>query len=196
MSDVFIYGILCEDKAHRNFIEHYFSICHKDIFLEQEEFRWRIHASNAKEVDDSVADATRLGFTRFGLDVLVVGRDADSTEPKRIEILKTALRDSCQHHHPKVVFMVPVQCIEHWLLYIKKHIENPVLTKNEPLESIRRPDCKKLVYGDVKKPDNQVIIASELMTHFNVDWLESRSESFKQFHQQVIHFIQQNQQEP
>lgn len=195
MRKPFIYGILCEDKAHRNFIERYLDQVHTDLFLEHDEFRWRIHAANAKEVDDSIPDATRLGFVRYNLDILIVGRDADSIDHRRIETLKTNLHTSCSYHHPKVVLMVPVQCIEHWLLYIKRHTENPGSTKNETLEPVKRPECKKLVYGDAKKPDNQVIIASELLAHLDVNWLVSRSESFKHFHQQVETFIQQNQQE-
>ena len=195
MSKPFIYGILCEDKAHRNFIEYYLSQCHGGLFQEHSEFRWRIHASNAKEVDDSVPDATRQGFTRYGLDMLIAGRDADTIDLQRIEILKTTLSSSCGHHYPKVILMVPVQCIEHWLLYIKRHLEHPRLTKNESLESIRRPESKKLVYGDIKKADKQVEIARELLVYFDVNWLESRSASFKHFHHQVKNFIQQNQQE-
>ncbi|TAE31088.1 MAG: hypothetical protein EAZ91_08915 [Cytophagales bacterium] len=190
MSNLFIYGILCEDRAHRNFIHHYLIQCHPECFLENEEFGWRIYATNAKEVDDSAADATRLGFTKFGLDVLIIGRDADKTDPKLIDELKTKLLTSCGRN-PKVVLMVPVQCIEHWLLYIKRHRDNPTSTKNESLETILRPDSKKLVYGEIKKPDKQVEIASELLIDFDVSWLESRSDSFKHFHKQVQTFIKQ-----
>lgn len=188
MNKLVILGILCEDKAHRNFIHHYLTSCYPDTFLESEDFRWRIYASNAKEVDDSIKDATRLGFTHFNLDILIVGRDADTTQPKRISELK-AKHDAACGKHPKVVFMIPVQCIEHWLLHIKYHQENPASTKNETLESIIRLTCKRLVYGDVKKPDRQVEIASGILSNFDPDWLEQRSESFKKFHNQLKSFL-------
>lgn len=191
MSKPFSHGILCEDKAHRNFIRHYLTQCHPEQFQENEPFGWRIYATNAKEVDDSVADATRLGFTQFGLDVLIVGRDADKTDPKLIDELKSKLLISCGKH-PKVVLMVPVQCIEHWLLYVKRHRDNPTSTKNESLETISRIESKKLIYGSITKPDRQVEIASELLTDFDVNWLESRSDSFKHFHNQVKTFINQH----
>ncbi len=185
MSSPFVYGILCEDKAHRNFIHHYLMQCHPEQFQESDEFGWRIHASNAKEVDDSVADATRLGFIKFGLDVLIVGRDADTIDLKRIKTLRDALHESCGQHQPKVVLMVPVQCIEHWLLYVKRHRDNPTFSKNEPLESIPRTDSKNQVYGGIKNTDKQVKIATEILKAFDADWLEQRSDSFKHFHNQV-----------
>ncbi|MBO0939514.1 hypothetical protein J2I47_23390 [Fibrella sp. HMF5335] len=188
MNKLVIFGILCEDKAHRNFIHHYLTACFPDTFLENEAFGWQIRASNAKEVDDSISDATRLGFTKYQLDVLIVGRDADTTQPKRIDELKIK-HDAACGGHPKVVFMIPVQCIEHWLLYIKNHQENPSSTKNQTLETIIRRECKRLVYGEIKKPDHQVEIASSLLIGFDSDWLEQRSESFKKFHNQVKAFL-------
>ena len=188
MNKLITFGILCEDKAHRNFIHHYLTGCYPDTFLESEDFRRRIYASNAKEVDESIKDATRLGFTQFNLDVLIVGRDADTTQPKHISDLKVK-HDAACGRHAKVVFMIPIQCIEHWLLYIKNHRENPAFTKNETLESIIRLTCKRLVYGDVKKPDKQVEIASRILSDFDADWLEQRSDSFKKFHNQMKSFL-------
>lgn len=187
--NLLIYGILCEDKAHRNFIEHYLRQYHPNRFLESEEFGWRISASNAQEVDDTIKDAARQGFTKYGLDVLVVCRDADSTNIDRIEKLKEAHYASCGTFLDKTIFMIPVQCVEHWLLYIKRHRDNPASTKNETLEPIRRIEAKRMVYGDVKKVPRQIEIASEILTDFDADWLEQRSDSFKLFHQRVKAFV-------
>ncbi|MBC8151772.1 MAG: hypothetical protein H7Z72_02570 [Bacteroidetes bacterium] len=188
MNQPIIYGILCEDRAHKNFVEHYLSQCYAGIFQESQEFGWTIKATNAREVDDSIPDATRLGFTKFGLDVLFVGRDSDTTQEKKISDLKETLVLSCRNHQ-KVLFMVPVQCIEHWLLYLQWHRENPALTKNETLEPIMRTEAKLRVYGGKLRAEKQLEIASQLLADFDVDWLASRSESFKHFHQQVRVFV-------
>ncbi|MEZ0611007.1 hypothetical protein ACAW74_21015 [Fibrella sp. WM1] len=190
MSKLIMYGLLCEDLAHKTFLQKYFATCFPETFLEEENFGWRIKASNAKEVDDSIADAARQGFARYGLDILVVGRDADTTDKVRIEKLKDSHRNSCATHLKRVVFMIPIQCIEHWLLYIKRHTDNPTATKNETLETIPRLECKRSVYGETKKAPKQAEIASTILANFDVDWLEQRSESFKEFHHQVKAFLE------
>ena len=188
MNKLINYGILCEDKAHRNFLQNYLNQSHPALFQEDEQFGWQIKASNDREVEDALPDATRQGFTKFRLDALFVGRDADSTDDNRIDQLKARLNSLC-NEHPKVIFMVPVQCIEHWLLHLQWHRDNPTLTKNEPQERIRRSDAKLKVYGGKLKVEKQLEIASQLLANFDVLWLVSRSESFKHFHKQVTDFL-------
>lgn len=188
MSKIISYGILCEDKAHKNFIDHYLTQSHPGIFQENEQFGWRIKASNAKEVEDALPDATRQGFIKYGLSVLFVGRDADTTDHKRIEVLKSKLTSLCQAHD-KVILMVPVQCIEHWLLFLQWHRDNPTSTKNEPLEHIMRNDAKLKIYGGKLKVEKQLEKANELLINPDIDWLLQRSESFKHFHNQVKDFL-------
>lgn len=189
MNKLVYYGIVCEDLAHKTFIYHYLASCFPETFSENEEFGWRIRATNAKEVDDSIIDAARQGFTKYSLDMLIIGRDADTTDAGRIKVLRDVHEGSCGPYLRSVVFMVPVQCIEHWLLYIKKHRDRPEVTKNESLESVRRIECKRLVYGDIKKAVRQAEIANTILADFDADWLEQRSESFKQFHNQVKNFL-------
>jgi len=189
MKNVFIYGVLCEDKAHKNFIEHYLTQCYPGVFQENEQFGWQIKATNDKEVETALPDATRLGFTKFSLDILFVGRDADSTDYKRIETLKAKLTSLCQAH-AKVILMLPVQCMEHWLLYLQWRRDNPSLTKNESLEHIMRTEAKLKIYGGKLKVEKQLEIADELLIELDVNWLETRSESFRHFHNQVIAFLE------
>ncbi|MCK8492349.1 hypothetical protein M0L20_10850 [Spirosoma sp. RP8] len=190
MSKTIRYGILCEDRAHRNFIEYYLGQCHPGLFEESQPFGWAIRASNAREVEDSIPDATRKGFTNYGLDLLFIGRDTDSTDSKKIDVLKSKLSSLCSGH-PKVVFMMPVQCIEHWLLYLQWHKTNPTSTKNESFEQIMRIEAKQRVYGGKLKVDKQLELANKLLVNLDVDWLEQRSNSFKHFHQQVKAFVSQ-----
>ncbi|WP_020601080.1 hypothetical protein [Spirosoma panaciterrae] len=188
MNQIVSYGILCEDRAHKNFIEHYLTQCHPGVFQQNEQFGWQIKASTAKEVEDALPDATRQAFTKYGLDILFVGRDADSSESKQIEALKVKLSTLCRAH-ANVILMIHVQCIEHWLLYLQWHQQNPESTKNEPLEHIVRHEAKLKIYGGKLRVEKQLEKANELLADFDLNWLESRSGSFKHFHKQVVTFL-------
>lgn len=188
MNKPFIYGILCEDKAHSNFIKYYLNQHFREFFQESEQFGWKIRATNAREVDDSISDATRLGFTKFNLNVLFVGRDADTTKETQIENLKNTLIELC-HNHRQVILMIPVQSIEHWLLYLQWRQRNPASTKNESLEHIMRHEAKTKIYGGKLRVEKQLEIASQLLANFDVAWLETRSASFRHFHQQVTKYV-------
>jgi uncharacterized membrane protein len=81
---------------------------------------------------------------------------------------------------------IPIQCIEHWLWYLKVKKENPQSNKNEQFEQQPRPRAKEIVYGS-RRPSNELSnpIVNALSQNLNITWLESRSESFKHFHKQV-----------
>ncbi len=82
--------------------------------------------------------------------------------------------------------MPPVQCIEHWLLYLKYKSDNPTSTKNVSFENQPRKRAKFDIYGD-EDPPNEVSnpIVDSLSRKFDVSWLGQRSDSFKHFHKQV-----------
>ncbi|MBN8825926.1 MULTISPECIES: hypothetical protein [unclassified Spirosoma] len=188
MNQVISYGILCEDRAHKNFIEHYLNQCHPNVFQQNDSFGWQIKASNAKEVEDALPDASRQAFTKFNLDILFVGRDADSVEIRQIDALKVKLTTLCRAHS-RVIFMIPVQCIEHWLLYLQWRQQNTGSTKNEPLDHIARHEAKAKIYGGKLRVEKQLEKANEILVDLAADWLESRSGSFKHFHKQVVAFL-------
>ncbi|MBD0254736.1 MAG: hypothetical protein ICV83_03365 [Cytophagales bacterium] len=50
----------------------------------------------------------------------------------------------------RTIVFVPVQCIEHWLWYLKWNGENPGVTKNITLENQSNADAKLAVYGRKK----------------------------------------------
>ena len=85
--------------------------------------------------------------------------------------------------------MLPVQCVEYWLWYIKRHREEP--GRNTPLEPQPRSLAKQAIYADTKLVAKQVEIANDILVHLDVSWLEQRSDSFKHFHKQVTDFLEQ-----
>lgn len=185
MSDILIYGFFGEDEAHRNFLSRYLTHQYPNLFLEDDDFRYRIRATNRDQVDKLLPLALAQK-AKSRLDVLFVTRDVDSSHPETIISKRETFSERCKAHQP-VVLMLPVQCIEHWLWYIKRHKQEP--GKKAPLEAQPRPLCKQAVYGDTKVVARQVKIANDILIDLDVSWLESHSDSFKHFHQQVVKFV-------
>lgn len=184
MSRIITYGFFGEDEAQRNFLEKYLNHQYPDTFIEDENERWRFKATNGDQVDKLLPDALRQRIL-LELDVLFVGRDVDTEHKTTIKIRQEVYAGKCKGH--PVVLMLPVQCIEYWLWYIKRHRDEP--GKHSSLESNPRTAAKKAVYGDTNIVRKQIPLANDILGHFDVSWLESRSESFKHFHNQVKTFI-------
>lgn len=187
MSRIITYGFFGEDVAQRNFLGKYLNQQYPDTFIEDEELLWRVKVRNRDQVDAFLSEAL-LQKAILRLDVLFVGRDVDTSHEPTIKKRREEFEKRCEGHHP-VVLMLPVQCVEHWLWYIKRHREEP--GKNTPLEPQPRPFAKQAVYADTKLVAKQVEIASDILIDLDVSWLKQRSDSFKHFHKQVIDFLEQ-----
>lgn len=187
MSGIITYGFFGEDIAQRNFLAKYLSQQYPDTFIEDENLRWRVKVRNRDQVDAFLPEAL-LQRAILRLDLLFVGRDVDTSHEPTIKTRRQEFEEKCTGHHP-VVLMLPVQCVEHWLWYIKRRRDEP--GKNTPLESNLRSDAKQAVYLGTKVVANQIKKADELLATLDVSWLESRSDSFKHFHNQVKTFITQ-----
>lgn len=184
MNRIITYGFFGEDAAQRNFLEKYLDQQHPDTFIEDENERWRFKATNGPQVDKLLPDALRQRVI-IGLNVLFVGRDIDTEHKPTIKIRQNQYESKCTGH--PTVLMLPVQCLEYWLWYIKRYQEEP--GKNSPLESYPRFAAKQAIYGDTKVVSKQVVIANAILSNLDVNWLESRSDSFKHFHKQVTSFL-------
>jgi len=186
MSRIIMYGFFGEDAAQRNFLEKYLSNQYPNTFIEEESLRWKFKIRNRDQVDAFLPEALLQGAT-LRLDVLFVGRDVDTEHEPTIKNRRDRFERVCKGH--PAIMMLPVQCVEHWLWYIKRQREEP--GKNTPLESNLRPDAKQAVYSGTRVVANQLVIADNLLTDLDVSWLESRSESFRHFHKQVTNFLEQ-----
>lgn len=181
MNRIITYGFLGEDKAQRNFLEKYLHRQYPETFIEDETERWRFKATNGTQVDNVLPDALRQRAL-IGLDVLFIGRDIDRERKLEIQTRQDHYARKCNGH--PVVLMLPVQCIEYWLWYIKRHREEP--GKNTQLESQTRFSAKQAVYGETNLVSKQILIADDILSDLDVSWLEQRSNSFKHFHKQVL----------
>ena len=185
MTRIITYGFFGEDIAQRNFLAKYLNQQFPNTFIEDENLRWRVKVRNRDQVDAFLPEAL-LQRAILRLEVLFVGRDVDTSHEPTVKARREEFVKKCEGHHP-VILMLPVQCIEHWLWYIKRHREEP--GKSTPLESNPRSDAKQIIYLGSKVVEKQLEIANELLANLDIPWLESRSESFRYFHKQVTDFL-------
>ena len=185
------YGFYGEDDAQKIFLKNYLRHLPNVIFEPDDDFCNRYRARNKKQVDEKFRMVSQEGFLWYQHDVFFVGRDLDNHLKDDYTAKFTWFQDY-SHDRQKTLFMIPVQCIEHWLWYLKIKQDNPKLTKNEPLETKPRPEAKRAVYG-IPEAINAISIpiVNELTTQFDIEWLESRSNSFRHFHRQVQSFLTQ-----
>ncbi len=193
--NVYKYAALYEDKAHKTFVAcviPQITLNHNLNIQIEEVPHCRIRASNKSEVDKYCASASREAFVLHNADFFVVCRDTDSIDSNVWKQKQNELSGKLHHiGNSKTVLCLPVQCIEHWLLYLKYHRENPALTKNENIEHVPRKDAKVEVYGRLKPGEDRCTsVVQDYCKDMNVGWLESRSKSFLAFSTNVRTVLQ------
>ena len=192
------YGYFGEDEAHRIFLANYLEQLVK--FLEKSEelifdfdlpFTHKFKGEGKKDVDTLFAEAVQEGFIKYRQDIFFIGRDLDTFQGNKFEDKITSVNSQLRNDFKEKTFlMIPVQCIEHWLWYMKIKIENPTLTKNESLESKPNRDAKIALYSSPKVSNKiSIPIVEEYSKQIDFEYLESRSESFKVFHNSVKFFL-------
>lgn len=192
------YGYFGEDEAHRiflaNFLDQlvsYLGKSHEIIFDFDEEFTYKFKGRNKSDVDKLFAEAVQEGFIEYRQDLFFVGRDLDTFQnhefKDKITLMQSQLRSDFKD---KTFLMIPVQCIEHWLWYLKIKVESPNLTKNVSLESKPNREAKTELYGSAKVSNNiSIPIVEEVSKNIDFDYLENISISFNTFNSQVKKFI-------
>ena len=192
------YGYFGEDEAHRiflaNYLEqllHYLDKSNDLVFDFDEEFTYKFKGRNKSDVDKLFAEAIQEGFIDYRQDVFFVGRDLDTFQNHEFKDRITSMQNSISDNFKdKTFLMIPVQCIEHWLWYLKIKTESPNSTKNVSLELKPNSEAKIALYGS-KKVSNKISIPiiKEYSKLLYFEYLESRSESFRAFHNRVKEFI-------
>jgi hypothetical protein len=192
------YGYFGEDEAHRiflaNYLEQLVSYLDKSdniIFDFDEEFTYKFKGRNKSDVDKLFAEAVQEGFIDYRQDVFFVGRDLDTFQNHEFKDKITSMQSQLRNDFKEKTFlMIPVQCIEHWLWYLKIKKENPNLTKNISLESKPNREAKIELYGKARVSNNiSIPIVKEISKNIDFDYLENISISFNTFNSQVKKFI-------
>ncbi|AEI50088.1 hypothetical protein [Runella slithyformis] len=146
------------------------------------DFCSRYRAGNKKQVDEKFRMVSQEGFLWYQHDI--------DNHLQKDYTAKFSWFQNNSHDRQKTLFMIPVQYIEHWLRYLKLRQDNPKLTKKESLETKPGSEAKRAVYGI---PEVVIAISNPIVTnittHFEIEWLESRSDSFRHFHSQIQSFL-------
>lgn len=192
------YGFFGEDEAQRIFLANYleqlvvtFGKSEELTFEYDQEFAWRFRGNSGTEVDAQFAEAAQFGFVNCRQDVFFVGRDVDTNDTTAFQTRLKTMEGKLQVDlRDKTFLLLPVQCIEHWLWYLKLRQENPDSTKNENLEKNANKLAKIALYGNARAT-NKVSspIVENLSKNIDIEHLESRSESFRIFHKKIEKFI-------
>lgn len=176
------YATLYEDVAHKEFLRCLLPQLAQGVKSDTviEELEIHITASNKKQVDNRCAMASKVAFSddryRTRADFFVICRDADSADPKVFKKKNEEFKVKVHTRIRETIICLPVQCIEYWLLYLQqKHA-------NKSLENLPRKEVKKNVYGR-ENPGRQrtIEVVRSLCTEVDIDWLQSRSVSFREF---------------
>ncbi|CAA9262601.1 MAG: hypothetical protein AVDCRST_MAG56-2612 [uncultured Cytophagales bacterium] len=196
------YGFVGEDVAQRIFLDNYLQ--QLPAYLNKTEvivftpnqgfhYEYKLHDNNKDSVDNLFVEAGRIGFLQYRLDLYFVGRDCDHYNPADQAVLRREMESKVDTRwQDKTIIFVPVQCIEHWLWYLKWNCDNPGITKNELLENKSNFLAKEAVYGRRKTTTKRSEpIVKDLTEHIPIDWLCSRSESFRAFHQKTVASVTQ-----
>ena len=181
------YGIFCEDVSQKTFIIEVLKQYQKNAsfkFVYSKEFSYKYKGRNSEHVLKTYVDACIIGFRDYSLDLFFVGVDYDDRDRAKFKenynILYNKLPSQTNN---KTIIFFPVQAIEHWMLFIKYKIENPKSTKNISLniEKISRVEAKKQIYGNYTNKELSEKITTDLSSQLDINWLKSKSESFKFF---------------
>ncbi len=185
------YGYLGEDEAQKIFLKNYLNkVSNSEISFQIDEY-FPLKATDRAQVRKRFKEAIQVGITQFKQDVFFVGIDLDNFENSKRDNLFSEMKSEI---HPqfqsKTCIFIPVQAIEYWLWYFKLQKKNPSSTKSIQLEKKTRIDAKIAMYG-FKKVSNEKSnpIVEEFSENLDINFLESRSESFRHFNKQVNDFI-------
>lgn len=190
------YGYFGEDNAQQIFLENYLlqlpvylGIVDNVMFVRDEHFKLKGH--DRPNVLRIFSEAVQQGLTFHEQDVFFVGLDLDDEKMQEHERLHGEMVGKLGATFiDKTFIFIPVQCIEHWLLYLKYKKDHPHSNKNEVYERISRPEAKKQMYGFPRPvAEKQSMVIGDLTRHMDINWLENRSASFRYFHLQVTDFL-------
>ena len=130
------YGAFCEDFAIENFLEiiipqfiKYFKF--HDINIEKSNaFSNKIKGVRFKKsfnrsfIKNEYPKYSQIALEYDNVDLFFAGFDADYNDKKRFEIEINNYYSNLKINIEKCIIFIPVQCIEHWLWYLKLNKES------------------------------------------------------------------------
>lgn len=196
-----IYGYFGEDEGIRLFLEHYLEKLAAVIDLEFQAHPYysrKFKGINNKGVDKGFRNAWLAGFAQkeYKLDCLFIGRDldADTTtiRQQRLDYFQEQIADITRSDwRAATVFILPMQCIEHWLLALQRRQDGKLEKDCRGLERIVNDAVKRELYREhsrapAEQPKDELV--ASIAATLEIAWLASVSDSFQLFHQDVLAF--------
>ncbi|MBD2770276.1 hypothetical protein IC235_20510 [Hymenobacter sp. BT664] len=187
------YGFFGEDDAQRLFLHHYLVAVTANSpwrFEYDADFARRYKAVNKHQVDAQFDEVCAIGLSQYRQHCFFIGRDLDDYDVTAFQQKQAEMQRRLREHDAQAMLSIPVQCIEHWLWYLKRRLDHPKSTKNESFETQPRPEAKLAVYNTKKcstKHSNPIV--EHLAAGMDIEWLASRSTSFQAFHTQVSAYL-------
>ena len=186
------YGFFGEDAPQKSFLDNYLHRLNQEDkrsfqFRGQEQFNQLFQGRDRNGVKHGVGAAAEqgLGLSRFKLDCLFVGLDLDSNLPTAYEHEAKILRERIPELlHSRSLLMLPMQCIEHWILYVKRDGYQA-----EALESLSNRAVQEELYGGKIASSRKKEVVRDLTKNLRINWLANRSPTFSLFHQQVKEYL-------
>lgn len=197
---VVTYGFFGEDRGQGEFLRQYLlklEARQPVRFKEHEWFGRKYQGMNNSRVDKGFRDAWLRGLGReCALDCLFVGRDLDAdtatVRAQRLALFAGKVADIDRPHWwQRTVFILPMQCVEHWLLYLQRRADGRPSNATRDLETLLNDTVKKEVYDPARTPANQTKDGrvAALAATLDINWLAQASVSFADFHDQVTEYL-------
>lgn len=189
------YTLIAEGYGEYAFLENLISRLAVNFDLQTKKTPLKISASSnpsKSKVLGKVNEFCNLSFQpNTNVDLFIAGVDLDEVDydlqkhAKQVEELQAKLGNLYKLHNRKIVFFIPIQTIDYWVLYLK------VNATPHSLESRNSKEVKNAVYG--KKADRYRIeqAINKVMTTANFEQLAKQSKSFRVFYQQLEAFFKE-----
>jgi hypothetical protein len=196
------YGFFGEDEGQGRFLAEYLlklESTHEVLCEAHAYYSRKFKGVNNRGVDRGFRAAWLAGFAQaeYRLDCLFVGRDLDANTPtiraERLAYFDDQIADLNRvDWQARTVFILPMQCVEHWLLALQRHADNRPSNACSGLESIINDAVKRELYDEhprVPSTQTKDELVTALSSEMDIAWLASISASFRAFHHDVETFL-------
>lgn len=144
------------------------------------------------ECQDILKDSINKQYDLFIVGVDLDKPDHDQDQPvhtAECDKLVTALGKPYQRFSDRIIIYVPVQAIEHWLIYQVHKINRTKTIVSDSVESAHQDKFKEQLYKGRRDGDAMQQVARKIAEEADFDELAKQSKSFCHFHEQVKSFL-------
>ena len=131
-------------------------------------------------------------FCIVGVDLDVPDQtDEQEKHHEECRKLMVALDSAQEKYGSQICIYVPVQAIEHWLMYQAYHTKPIAKPVNDSIEKESQDKLKKLLYSGRDDRRQMQAVSRAIAEKADFEELAKQSRSFAHFHQQVKTFLEQ-----